>query len=79
MADLEVGNESDWAAKAGKNINGGDDAQAGLLVANMGNISQMRARLTAISSTTFSVARLNAMTKNDLEYAIRLNDYPTSI
>lgn len=42
-------------------------------------INAMRTRLTAISATAYSAANLNAMTVNDMEYALRLNDDPTSI
>lgn len=38
------------------------------------SITTMRARLTAISSTTYSAARLNTMSVNDMVYACRLND-----
>lgn len=42
--------------------------------ANFKDIAAMRTRLTAISATTFTAARLDAMTKNDMVYALRLND-----
>lgn len=43
-------------------------------MANMDDVSSMRARLTAISNTSYTTARLNAMSTNDMVYAIRLND-----
>ncbi len=39
----------------------------------------MRARLTAISGTTYTAAVLDQMTFNDMLYAIRLNDSPGTI
>lgn len=42
--------------------------------ANLQSIATLRARLTAISGTTYTAARLDAMTKNDMCYAVRLND-----
>lgn len=47
--------------------------------ANMKDVAAMRARLTAINPTSYTSARLDSMTVNDLIYAIRLNDEPTSI
>ena len=40
--------------------------------ANMDDIKGLRTRLAAISGTSYTAARLNAMTKNDLIYAIRV-------
>lgn len=42
--------------------------------ASLRDIGSMRARLTAISSTTFTPARLDTMSHNDMVYAIRLAD-----
>jgi hypothetical protein len=47
--------------------------------ANYASIAAKRARLNAISATSYTAARLNSMTENDLDYALRLNDDPTSI
>ena len=47
--------------------------------ANYWSIGAMRTRLTAISGTTFTAARLDAMTENDMVFALRNNDDPTSI
>lgn len=38
------------------------------------DVSAMRARLTAISGTTYTAARLNTMTENDMLYALRMSD-----
>lgn len=39
--------------------------------ANMGSISAMRTRLAAINPTYYTSARLDAMTENDMVYALR--------
>lgn len=41
--------------------------------ANMGSVNSLRTRLTAISATTFTAARLNSMTVNDMVYALRMH------
>lgn len=46
---------------------------------DMATIDAMRARLTAISGTSYSAARLNQMTYNDMVYALRVHDSPTTI
>lgn len=38
---------------------------------NMGSISAMRTRLIAINATYYTTARLDAMTENDMIYALR--------
>lgn len=48
-------------------------------VANLKDTASRRARLAAISSTTYTPAVLDAMTDNDMLYAIRLNDEAGSI
>lgn len=46
---------------------------------DMDTIAAMRARLTTISGTTYTTARLNKMTKNDMMYALRHHDNPQTI
>ena len=41
---------------------------------NLRDIAALRARLTAISSSTYPAAVLNQMTRNDMIFAIRMND-----
>lgn len=74
MAVHQIGSIHGVNANEGKNKNGGDDAGAGFYNANFATVDAMRARLTAISSTSYSAARLNAMTVNDMMYAIRVHD-----
>lgn len=47
--------------------------------ANYASITAMRARLTAISATTYSSANLDTMSVNDMVYALRVNDDASSI
>jgi hypothetical protein len=54
--------------------NGFDDGNV-----NDDSIATLRARLTAISASTFTAARLNTMTQNDMVYALRLADFPTTV
>lgn len=49
------------------------------LANNLKDVASMRARLTAISATSYTPARLDTMTANDMAYAIRLNDDPGGI
>ena len=42
--------------------------------ANYASVSTLRTRLTAISATAYSAVNLDAMTVNDMIYALRLND-----
>lgn len=79
MATLQIGNLAGVAAKAGKNINGGDDGMSGLQNANFTTLTARRARLTAINGTYYTSAFLDKLTQNDINYALRLADNPTSI
>ncbi len=42
-------------------------------------VTALRARLTAIDAGYYTAARLNTMTYNDMVYAVRLNDSPTTV
>lgn len=57
----------------------GGKGQNNLDADNLDSIAAMRARLTAINATSYSAARLNAMTKNDMIYAIRLHDHGATV
>lgn len=39
---------------------------------NYDSVASMKTRLAAISATSYTAARLNAMTVNDLQYALRV-------
>lgn len=60
------------------NLNGGPDEDEGFSIGAQ-TIGQMRARLQAINATTYSDAQLNKMTFNDCVYALRINDFASSI
>lgn len=47
--------------------------------ANYASNAAMRARLIVINGTYFNSSRLNTMTQNDLQYALRLADDPGTI
>lgn len=47
--------------------------------ANYDNIAALDARLTAISATTYTQARLDTMSLNDKVYAVRLADDPNTL
>lgn len=53
---------------------GHSTAEAVGTAANYASVTAMRTRLAAINGTYFTTARLNAMTENDMTYAIRQND-----
>lgn len=81
MADAQIGNELGVAAKGGNNLNGGTAVDAGLFLTNSAaqTIASLKARLTAFNATSYTPARLAAMSYNDLVYAVRVSDQPTSI
>lgn len=87
MADQQIGNQNGWAAASigngttnKTNLNGGVGApDLGLDNDNTDNISTMRTRLAAIDGTFYTAARMNTMTFNDMKYAIRIADNPTTI
>jgi len=75
MANHQVGNEPADASWIDKRRNArGDNTNHNATPLNYDSIANLRARLTAISGTTFTAARMDAMTVNDMYYAIRLND-----
>lgn len=47
--------------------------------ANYASTSALRTRLAAINGGYYTAAKLNNMTKNDMVYAVRLNDDAGSI
>jgi len=61
------------------NINGGNSAQEGYHDIDLLTIDNLRTRLKAIDSGLYTDAKLNEMTYNDMVYAIRLSDAPSTI
>lgn len=75
MADTDTENVFGVVDKR-RNNKGQNTSQLLATPANYADVAALRARLTAISATTFTPARLNSMTKNDMVYAVRLSDDP---
>lgn len=71
MANLDVGNRQ---RVVDKRQGRGTTTNPVTSDASMKDITAMRARLAAINATTFTAARLNTMTENDMLYAIRMFD-----
>lgn len=72
MADAQIGSID--TAFTYRNETQGTSAALLATPANYVSVTAMKARLTAISSTSYTTARLNSMSINDMMYAIRLND-----
>jgi hypothetical protein len=51
---------------------GGTGASVLAESANMTSVSALKSRLTALSATSYTAARMNSMTVNDLIYALRV-------
>jgi hypothetical protein len=71
MADFDISTNRGLTDKRiGRGI---DKANSAVFVEedNMDDIKGLRARLTALSATSYTTARLDAMTKNDMIYALR--------
>lgn len=79
MANQQIGNHSGVTAVGGKNRNGGNDGNAGLVLTNQVSIAAMRTRLAAINPNSYTQQRLDTMTYNDLVYALRVHDAAGSI
>lgn len=87
MADQQVGNAAGvTAVDAGggtnkTNVNGGgtDAPQGGFWDTDLVSIATLRARLAAIDAGFYTAARLNSMSKNDMVYAVRVADAPSTI
>lgn len=67
-----------WAGPP-TNLNGGSSSGAGLVLTGQGTVDDMRQRLKIINPTYYTDALLNALTENDLVYAIRLADASASV
>ncbi len=72
-------NEAGVAAVGLKNVNGGPSDREAHFDTDYATITGLRARLTAISAGTYTTAYLDKLTMNDMIYAVRLNDSPSTI
>lgn len=79
MADRQIGNTHGLAIRGGEAQNGGASPTDAYDSVNKIDIASMRTRLGVINAGTYTTARLNEMSYNDMMYAIRLNDNPTTM
>lgn len=86
MADTEVENPIGYVDKR-RNAKGqdlgtvspGTQNTSVATAVDEATVASLRARLTAVNAGYYTATRLNAMTKNDMVYAVRLADNPTGI
>lgn len=86
MADQRIGNlygvarATNGSGNERSNLANADgDPRTTYVNANLNDIATMRTRLAAINAAVYTDAVLNTMTFNDMVYAIRVADDPTSI
>lgn len=87
MANTQIGTRTGvTAAGIGgannpSNLNGSVGTAAGTAAwdTDHTSIDTMRTRLAAIDGTFYTSARLDTLSMNDMEYAIRVNDLATTI
>lgn len=70
MASSTIGNGKGFVDKRRGRVNSSTSQLAE--EANYDNVSAMRTRLTAISAARYPASKLDAMTINDMRYALRL-------
>jgi hypothetical protein len=72
--EFEIGYTSKKRNNKGQELGGTNKeiAASANLLADIGSVGGLRAALTTFSSTTYTTALLNRMTKNDMVYALRL-------
>ena len=70
MADLDITGHFDAMVdvRMGRGYTAGNTQTE---KANYDEINDLKTRLTAISATSYTAARLATMTKNDMQYALR--------
>ena len=78
MADRQVGNHAGVTVRSIRQ-SGGASASDGFDDADMLDLAAMRTRLAAINGAVYTAARLNTMSVNDMIYALRVADNPTTI
>ena len=66
-------------AKKGSRAGSATHGNAALVYTNGADVNTLRTRLKAISATTYTDKVLDDMTKNDMLYAIRVNDDSANI
>lgn len=85
MAQQRIGNRAGVAAANANsgaqrsNLNGSTTVQGEHEDTDYTSISALRSRLAAIDSGYYTTDRLDKMTYNDMVYAVRVNDSPSTI
>ena len=83
--DAQIGNVHGVAAvhvgdaDTRSNFNGATAMDNGFLDTDMNSVAAMKARLTAIDANAYSATNLAHMTYNDLVYALRVHDAPSTV
>jgi len=72
MADFTIGTMPNDHFVDKRRGRGGSGASVVAESANMTSVSAMKARLTALAPSSYTAARMNTMTVNDLIYALRV-------
>jgi hypothetical protein len=73
MANNDIANHMGFVAKNKVSLAG--DANSGVATpANYASVASMRTRLAAINGSYYTTAMLDAMTENDMVYALRTLD-----
>lgn len=70
MADLDISDPTGVVDK--RRGRGTTSTQPMAEISNTLSISQLKTRLTALSPTSYTAARLATMSKNDMVYALRV-------
>jgi len=70
MANADIEGKHSWTDK--RRTQG--SATQTVTLTNYKDVAALKARLTAAAAASYPTATLNLMTKNDLEYAVRLID-----
>lgn len=85
MANQRIGNSigvkalNDASGTQKSNTNGSTTNAGEHSDTDYASITALRARLAAIDAGFYTAQRLDTMTYNDMVYAVRRNDSPTSI
>ena len=77
MADLDISSGDYVDKRTGRGITGTSSSSSEY--ANQATIGSLKARLTALDSTSFTAARLATMTENDMIYALRVRQESAGI
>lgn len=79
MASKQIGNVHGLPVRSAVQHGGGASESQAFFDADLADIGAMRARLTAIDGATYTAERLNQMSTNDMVFAIRTADNPTTL